>query len=155
MRLWRISNHADLKGEGGRIVDGRWHTRGRSVVYLAEHPALALVENLVHLEIDANDLPESYQLIEVEAPEDIAAEAIDAAQLSKANAGWRSDLAFTRKLGDDWLKGGRTALLRVPSVILPKSANALLNPAHADAARVRIVAVTRPPYDRRLFQTGP
>ena len=71
MRLWRISNHADLSGEGGRVVGGRWHSRGRPVVYLAEHPALALVENIVHLEIDPDDLPDTYQLIEVDLPDDV------------------------------------------------------------------------------------
>ena len=69
MRLWRISNHADLSGEGGRRVGGRWHERGRPVVYLSEHPALALLENLVHLEIDPEDLPSGYQLLTVDVPD--------------------------------------------------------------------------------------
>ena len=69
MRLWRISNHADLSGEGGRRVGGRWHERGRPVVYLSEHPALALLENLVHLEIDSEDLPSGYQLLTVDVPD--------------------------------------------------------------------------------------
>ena len=57
MRLWRISNHASLTGEGGLYASGRWHTRGQRVVYLADHPASALLEVMVHLEIDAEDLP--------------------------------------------------------------------------------------------------
>jgi RES domain-containing protein len=57
MRLWRISNYADLSGEGGRRAEGRWHERGRPVVYLAEHAALALLETMVHLEIEYEDLP--------------------------------------------------------------------------------------------------
>jgi RES domain-containing protein len=151
VRLWRISDFADLNGEGGRQAAARWNSRGRPVVYLAEHPALALIENIVHLEIDPDDLPDSYQLIEVDSPGDVVTEELDAGKLTKANANWRSDLTFTRGLGDEWLRSGRAALLRVPSVILPKSTNALLNPAHPDAARAKIVAVTRPPYDRRLF----
>lgn len=151
MRLWRISDFADLNGEGGRIVEGRWHSLGRPIVYLAEHPALALLENLVHLEIDPDDLPDTYQLIEVEVPDSVPAEAFDVDDLTKRNADWRTDLAFTRGQGDAWLSGRRTALLRVPSVVLPKSQNVLLNPAHADAARARIVGTTRPPYDWRLF----
>ena len=151
MRLWRISNHVDLKGEGGRVVDGRWHSRGAPIVYLAEHPALALVENLVHLEIDPDDLPDTYQLIEVEVADDIETEALEADELAKTNANWRADFSFTRGVGDAWLGGGRAALLRVPSVVLPSSTNVLLNPAHADAKRARIVSATRPPYDRRLF----
>ena len=151
MRLWRISDFANLDGEGGRYTGGRWHTIGNPIVYLAEHPALALLENLVHLEIDPDDVPETYQLLEAEAPDGLAIEKQAAEDLSKRNADWRSDIAFTRTAGDDWLKGGRTALLRVPSVLLPKSTNVLLNPAHPDAGRVKIVATTRPAYDQRLF----
>ena len=152
MRLWRIFNHADLSGEGGRVVGGRWHSRGRRVVYLAEHPALALVENIVHLEIDPDDLPDTYQLIEVDLPDDVETKELDADKLTKTNANWRTDLALTRGLGDAWLGAGRTALIRMPSVVLPSSINLLLNPAHADARQARIVSTTRPPYDRRLFR---
>ena len=41
MLLWRMSNHADLSGEGGRRVAGRWHERGRPVVYLSEREPAA------------------------------------------------------------------------------------------------------------------
>lgn len=132
-------------------VAGRWHSRGAPIVYLAEDPALALVENLVHLEIDPDDLPDTYQLIEVDLPDDVETEELDAGKLTKTNANWRTDLFFTRSQGDEWLGSGRTALLRVPSVVLPKSQNVLLNPAHTDAKRARVVGTTRPPYDRRLF----
>jgi RES domain-containing protein len=153
VRLWRISDFADLSGEGGRIAGGRWHTRGRLIIYLSEHPALALLENLVHLEIDADDLPDAFQLIEVDVPDAVEVTDLDAGKLAKANANWRSDVSSTRGQGDAWLSGGRTALLRVPSVVLPKSQNVLLNPGHRDAKRARIVGTTRPPYDRRFFTT--
>jgi RES domain-containing protein len=55
--LWRISNHALLAGDGGLRVSGRWHTRGKRVVYCAENPAAALLEILVHFEIEIGDLP--------------------------------------------------------------------------------------------------
>jgi RES domain-containing protein len=151
VRLWRISNYADLSGEGGRRRSGRWHSGGRPVVYLAEHPALALLEDLVHLEGDVDDLPDTYQLLEIDVPDDIAISAVDTAQLGESDSDWRRNLGATRAVGDDWLKVGRTALLRVPSVILPKSTNVLLNPAHADARKVKVVEATRPAYDRRLF----
>jgi RES domain-containing protein len=151
VRLWRISDFPDLSGDGGRRAAARWNSAGHPVVYTSEHPALALLENLAHIEAEPNDLPDTYQLLEIDVADDIAAEVIDARHLSKTNAHWRSDLATTRALGDEWLVGQRTALLRLPSVILPKSTNLLLNPAHADAQRARIVEVTRPAYDPRLF----
>ncbi len=148
MRLWRISNHASLSGDGGLYASGRWHLRGRRVVYLADHPASALVEVMVHLEIDPEDLPIHYQLLGIEVPDDVAVTALAESELPD---GWRQQIAVTRARGDEWLRAGATALLRLPSAIVPESANYLLNPAHADAARISIASALRAPFDPRLM----
>jgi RES domain-containing protein len=148
MRLWRISNHASLSGDGGLHASGRWHSRGRRIVYLADHPASALVEVMAHLEIDAEDLPTHYQLLGVEVPESAAITAFDENDLPH---GWRQQLLLTRARGDDWLRAGATALLRVPSAIVPEAANYLLNPAHPDAARMTIASAIRAAFDPRLM----
>ena len=147
MRLWRISGFTDLSGDGGLRASGRWHRKGRRVVYLADHPASALLEVLVHLEIDVEDLPTHFQLLAIDAPDDIAVTAIDEATLP---ADWRDQRGVTRTRGDDWQRGGATALLRVPSAIVPSSSNTLFNPAHADAAQLSIISVIGAPFDRRL-----
>jgi RES domain-containing protein len=148
MRLWRISDHADLSGEGGSLASGRWHTRGNRIIYLADHPASALVEVLVHLEVDSEDIPEPYQLLAVELPDNTAFEAIELKQLPND---WHDQLSFTRKIGDAWLKENRVPLLRVPSAIIPFATNWLLNPAHREAVGARIADVIRASFDRRLF----
>jgi len=148
MRLWRISNHASLTGEGGLYALGRWHTRGRRVVYLADHPASALLEVMVHLEIDAEDLPTHYQLLGVDVPDGVPVAALTEDELQN---GWRTQIAVTRARGDEWLRTGPTALLRVPSVIVPEAANYLLNPAHPEAARISISSALRTPFDQRLM----
>lgn len=144
MRLWRISNFADLTGHGGRLAPGRWHAKGRAVVYCAEHPALALLEMLVHL--DFSELPVSYQLLEIDIPDD-AITPLDTAVLSPD---WAGNEAETRKLGDAWLEKGASLAFRVPSAIVPESRNYVLNPAHArmDAAVIR--SVRKVPLDPRL-----
>jgi RES domain-containing protein len=53
--------------------------------------------------------------------------------------------------GDNWLRGAESALLRVPSAIVPKAANYLLNPAHPDEARVSLAATLRAAFDPRLI----
>ena len=148
MRLWRISNHASLSGDGGLYASGRWHSRGHRVVYLADHPASALVEIMVHLEIDAEDLPTHYQILGVEVPSDVNVTSLAENELPD---GWRQQSALTRALGDEWLRAGATAVLRVPSAIVPEAANYLLNPAHADAARISIESAIRAAFDPRLM----
>lgn len=152
MRLWRISNHADLSGEGGRLAAGRWNPLGRRVVYLAEHPALALLETLVHLEIDPEDMPSGFRLLTVEAPDDIPLADLDEATLDTTSPGWRSDPLVTRALGEAHFAEGRHALLRVPSVLVPEARNVLLDPLHPAAAGVRIVAEARAAFDNRLLR---
>ncbi len=148
MILWRISNHADLRGLGGLYAPGRWHTQGRQVIYLAESPSSALLEILVHFEIDRDDLPDTYQLLKVEAPDGIRVDAITIESLPEH---WKDSELVARTVGDEWLHRGETALLRVPSAIMPETWNWLLNPRHADAAHVRILTANMYDHDLRLL----
>lgn len=150
MRVWRISDFADLRGDGGLRASGRWHTRGRPIVYLADHPAAALLEVLVHLEVDVEDLPATYQLLAADVPDEMARRAT--ATEEHLSPVWIENLTVTRRLGDEWLKSAASALLRVPSAIVPSATNWLLNPRHPDAASIRVVDLVRVPFDPRLVQ---
>lgn len=142
MILWRISEWATLDGVGGLTVGGRWHSRGRPVVYTAESSALAMLEVLVHLEVDGM-LP-NFQLLKIEAEAGLKVQDWPRETLLPSEAA-------SARWGDEWLKAGRTPLARVPSVIAPASCNILINPAHPDATRIRIAEASRWPWDRRLF----
>jgi RES domain-containing protein len=148
MILWRISNHADLSGVGGLYASARWHTQGKPVVYLAETPSAALLEILVHLELQEAERPDPYRLLKVEVDEGTAFEEVD---LSSLSSEWQKDEQQTRARGDAWAEKGETALLRVPSAIAPETWNWLLNPRHKDAAQARIIASATYPYDPRIF----
>ena len=118
-------------------------------MYCGEHPAAVLLEALVHLEVSLPaDLPDSYQLLEIEVPRGARREMLDTKLLRD---GWREAEEQTRAIGDAWLASARTALLGVPSVIVPRTTNFLLNPPHLHAARLSIVSVSRYPFDPRLF----
>jgi RES domain-containing protein len=149
MILWRISNYETLDGRGGLFASARWHSRGRPIVYLANSAAGALVEVLVHLELDPARLPRSYTLLKADAADDVSVQRLDAALLAQ---NWRDDSTITRNVGDEWLAAGKSALLEVPSAILPETVNFLLNPLHPDAAKVRVLWHEAYPYDRRLFK---
>jgi RES domain-containing protein len=146
--LWRISNHPSLVGEGGLRTSGRWHTRGRRVVYCAENPAAALLEILVHFEIEIHDLPARYRLLKISVPDDVRPQRVSVAELDR---GWIESTEATRAIGDVWLAEGATALLTVPSAIVPETFNVLVNPAHPDAARITIAQATHHVIDPRLL----
>jgi RES domain-containing protein len=148
LELWRISNFHSLSGEGGLRYSARWHTAGRPIVYLAASPAGAMIEVLVHLELEEDKLPSAYTLLRIEAPASIAAEDLRTGKRDD----WKTDLGISRALGDAWLQSGNTALARVPSAILPNTFNYILNPLHRDAKRIRIAASTKANFDSRLLR---
>jgi len=145
MLLWRISRHRDLSGAGGLRAPGRWHEPGTRVVYLADTPAGALLEACVHT--SAGDVPPKYTLLAVSVADDVSIETVDASTLP---SDWAEDLEVTREIGSAWLRSHRSALLRVPSALVPATFNYLLNPLHADAARIRVQSVFEYPFDPRI-----
>jgi RES domain-containing protein len=147
MNLWRISEYLSLDGEGGRLANGRWNSAGNPVVYLAASPPGALLEVLVHLELDEDDFPPSYTLSRIAVPQSLPIYTIR----MPAGGGWKTNPTLTRRLGDAWLKSQRSALARVPSAIVPDTFNYLLNPLHKDASRVRIAESQRAVFDPRLI----
>jgi RES domain-containing protein len=147
--LWRISNHSTLDGRWGLHASARWHSQGHAIVYLAASPDGALVEVLVHLELDPQRFPASYKMLKAEAPDETQPHRLNGAALPD---NWRDDLVLTRSLGDQWLIAGQSALLEVPSAILPETFNLLLNPRHPDAQRVAVLWHQPFPYDRRFFK---
>ncbi len=150
--LWRISSFVDLSGEGARLASARWHTEGKRVVYLAENPAGALLERIVHL-TDRNEegiLPRFFQLLQVSVPDEILIKPLG----MLARVDWKDHSESTRNIGDAWLASLETALARVPSAIAPHTWNYLLNPEHPDAKHVVVAEVIRERFDNRLFRFG-
>jgi RES domain-containing protein len=148
--LWRISKHKDLEGPGGERTDGRWHTaaRGKRIIYLSEHPALALIEVLANLMGNPKLFPDTYQLMKVSVPDSVPGNDLAPNILA---SDWRENVNETRSAGDSWLAEGNSALLAVPSAPSPESLNYLFNPLHPDAKYLTIEWCKWIEYDKRLF----
>lgn len=154
--LWRIATDTpaytadDMSGEGAKRTGGRWNRQDRAVLYTASNVALACLETVVHL--SGGDLPLNRYLVRFDVPDEVWAKAstLDAAS---APVGWDALPAgkVSLDLGDAWLSEGATALLRVPSVIVPEETNVLINPAHADAAQITVTKLRRWTYDARVW----
>jgi RES domain-containing protein len=120
------------------------------VVYFAESPTAALVETLVHLEVESEDTPDFYTLLKISVPDGLAIQPLD----PPAGTDWKQDLKLTRRMGNTWLASQETPLARVPSAIAPHTWNYLLNPEHPDAKQVTVAEVIREQFDNRLFHFG-
>ena len=116
------------------------------MVYVADSRALATLEILAGIRsVPALD---AYVLIPV-AFEPGSVEALEPKDLPR---GWRDNPPprETRALGDGWVREQRSAVLRVPSVLIPQESNFLLNPRHPDFPRIRIGDPTPFTLDARL-----
>ena len=148
MILWRISNYATFDGVGGLLVSGRWHSKGHPAVYCTLNPSTALLETFVHIEIDAEDRPERFQVLKIEGPDTLSRERIEANELP---ADWSNDITITQGVGDRWFSENRSLLLEVPSVLVPETWNVVVNPQHSEFRLLKITIQYEHPFDARFF----
>lgn len=135
--VWRLltARFADaaFSGEGARIHGGRWNHKGVPMVYAAGSQSLAMLEMLVQDE----PLRARYVMISATLPKSTRVERVAAGELP---ADWRSFAAREQlqAIGSDWARRGSSAVLVVPSVVIPSESNYLLNPLHPSFAKVEI-----------------
>lgn len=148
MIVWRFSRHVGLDGQGGLVASGRWHTRGRRILYCAPDPATALLEVLVHSAVRTPEALEGFQFLKIEVPDEISIERVEDRLLPDD---WSAQLEVTRAWGDRWLREGLHPVLLVRSVLVPETWNALVNPLHRQALAITTLAQIRFPLDARLI----
>ncbi len=150
LTAWRITKRKHARdaftGEGAREFGGRWNNPGTAMVYTAESQSLAALEMLVHL--DSPELLQKYVLIGVEIDDELVTQL----DMSRLPRNWRDDPppAQVRAIGDEWVVSGSSAVLRVPSALVPGENNFLLNPQHPDFAKLRIGKPLSFRFDPRL-----
>jgi len=133
---WRMfkSKHrrSAFTGEGARRFGGRWNSKGTPMIYSAGSISLAVLEMLVHL--DSHSVLPHYLLVEIRFDRSLV-EVVTVDQLPRK---WNESPASSelRAVGDTWIAECRSAVLRVPSAVVPSESNYLLNPGHPDFARI-------------------
>ena len=134
-------------GSGAALEGARWNSPGRVLIYASEHYATAILEKLVHA--GRTRLPGAHYAAAIQIPEDLPLERFDPGGVP----GWElDDSATARAYGDAWHAEARTAVLVVPSLPgQPVERNFIINPAHPDAARIRVLPPFDVVWDGRLF----
>ncbi len=147
---WRIvkEKHAAtaFSGEGAAKTGGRWNSHGVPVVYASGTRSLAVLETLVHLN---PPVPFKYVVFRVQI-DDALVEHFPPGRLP---AGWRVEPPppSAKSVGDAWVRERRSAVLALPSVIVPGESNYLLNPAHPGFKRINISRPEQFVFDSRLL----
>lgn len=151
MEVFRLSSSKyanDLSGTGAKIHGGRWNRKGDAVLYTAGTRALALVEVLVHT--TNAFLPLNYQLITIYIPDD----SILTIPTKSLPEDWNNiePSDSTTKISASWLSATEYLTLRVPSVVVEGEYNFLINPAHPDFSKVKILRNEAFNFDSRLMK---
>jgi RES domain-containing protein len=147
---WRIVKdkhaRAAFSGEGARIFEGRWNSAGVRMVYCSENLALAALEILAHTQ--PVRMRDKFRAFRIGFDESL----MEIVDLKKLRKGWDAQPAgpLSRQIGDDWINSGRSAVLALPSVLVPLERSFLLNPKHRDFAKIKIADAGEFVLDRRL-----
>lgn len=133
-----------LNPDGARAAGGRWNSKGVPAVYLSESISLAVLEVTVH----ATELPDEYCLTEILMDDAI----IESLPLLSLPVDWRepAQARALRRIGDLWNSQKRSAVLRVPSIIVPQEANFVVNTEHPDFPSIQQRDLGFFHFDRRL-----
>lgn len=152
MRLWRITRKPflvqALAGLGAKRYGGRWNSKGIAVVYTSESLELAVLEALVHLDIDL--LPKDVYQIGFEVDDKFVAPVS-----TPLPRGWDSTPPYNPKVqavGDAWIRSSASLGLRVPASVLPSRFNVLLNPGDPDSCRLREIERGPLPWPTRVVE---
>ncbi len=149
---WRIVPEARaddaFTGEGAKVYGGRWNSPGVAVVYGSQHKSLAALEHLVHLN------PRSAARFKVFSFH-FHGSLMESISLRDLPENWRQEPPppSTQQYGDRWVREGRSAVLAVPSIIIPEELNYVLNPAHTDFKGITISKSQHFVFDPRLLAT--
>ena len=135
---WRLVRPAHAQeafsGRGARLYGGRWNSPGVAVVYGSSTLSLAVLELLVH--VPASLTPPDCVHIEFHFEEAL----VEKVESSTLPANWRDYPAppELQAIGDAWMANRSSAVLQVPSAVIPLEFNYLLNPDHPDFRSVDI-----------------
>jgi len=130
---------------GAALYGGRWNRIGTPVIYAAQSASLATLEVLVHYSV----LPKDHVLTEIQIPDTLTVMNLHKDRLPD---GWNAEVPIqaTQDLGEFWVGEGLSAILSVPSSIIPNDSNFILNPAHPAFAEISFQRSLHFRFDPRL-----
>jgi RES domain-containing protein len=145
--IYRLSSalYPANSGIGAAMYGGRWNRVGTPMIYAAQSASLAALEVLVHYSV----LPQDHVLTEIQIPDTLTILRLVEDRLPD---GWSAEAPnqATQDMGEIWVSEGRSAILSVPSSIVPSDRNFILNPAHSAFAEISFQPPLHLRFDPRL-----
>ena len=148
MRVYRITLEKYSYQLFASGKPGRWNSKGTFVIYSASSRALACLENIVHR--SGEGLHSEFRTMVISFPESLKQIEIKVKTLP---SNWKlfGSQYLTREIGDNWSRSFESAILKVPSAIIPEEHNFLFNPNHPDFKKIKLESTDIFELDNRLI----
>jgi RES domain-containing protein len=152
MEVFRLSTSKwskILSGKGAALKGGRWNSAGIEIIYTGSNRSLAMAEVAVHFTLAT--LPSDYMMVTISIPDDVSIKTVQEKDLPK---GWNTFPygSGTQSFGDDFVNENKYCLLRIPSAVTKGDFNILINPAHPEFKKIKILLEEPFPFDNRIFK---
>lgn len=147
MIVYRITTEQWSKSLHASGNPARWNAKGRFVIHTAGSRSLACLENLVHRSGEWQG--KMYKVMLIEFPDKIKMDTIEVASLKK---NWMeiNQFSYCQSVALQWLNDATAAILKVPSVLIKKEFNYLINPRHPDFKLIKLIDVENFNFDERF-----
>jgi RES domain-containing protein len=138
-----------LSGKGAAAKGARWNSIGVEIIYTASNRSLAMAEVAVHFTLAT--LPADYMMVTNYIPDNISLKKLNIADLP---TNWNTfpHPVSTQAIGDKFIAGNKHCVLQIPSSVTQGDYNLLINPNHPDFAGIKIIAIDKFPFDKRIFK---
>jgi RES domain-containing protein len=148
-RLCRQQYANDLSGHGAELSGGRWNSKGIAALYTSSSRALCAIEIIVH--VPAGIVPQDYYIVTIALPDDAAIKTLSIKDLPD---NWNRNpiSAFSQRTGNTFFAEQKALVLKAPSAIIKDEWNYIINPAHKDFGKVKILRTEPFTFDVRLFK---
>lgn len=149
MEVYRITHRKWSNKLAASGFPARWNSAGIFMIYTACSRSLACLESVVHR--GSSDFVIPFILMEITIPDELEILEISVSDLPE---GWNrnGDPGYRKcqQFGDDWITENRSAVLKVPSAIIPKESNFLINQNHTDFKKISIKSQEPFIFDDRI-----
>ncbi len=148
-KLSRAKFATPLSGKGAALKGARWNSIGVEIIYLAANRSLAMAEVAVHFTLAT--IPSDYVMVTIFIPDNISLKKIYESALPED---WNSfpHPNSTQAIGDKFVSANKYCVLQIPSAVTQGDYNLLINPNHIDFSMIKIIATSKFPFDRRIFE---
>ena len=150
-RLARKKFAGELSGKGAALEGARWNSPGTEIIYTAANRSLCMAEVVVHLTLAS--LPADFMMATILIPDSLSMKIVKDKGLP---ANWNSFPygIESQRFGDKFVNEMEFCLLKIPSAVTKGDFNILINPAHPEFKKIKIVHTEAFPFDRRIFKQG-